>query len=537
LPLCGIAMQTHSPADMQVQKINFPETNSFTSFFLEYIGKNESLKKFYGRFPEVTNFKDQIKEKAGSFSKQHREVLVSTLQTQYNTYTINESVKNNIAALGNEKTFTVTTGHQLNIFTGPLYFIYKIVTVINACKQLKKVYPENNFVPVYWMASEDHDFDEIKYFKLNGKRYTWESKQTGAVGRFNPKELEALLKELPEGLAIFQKAYVKHKTLSDAVRYYVNELFGSEGIVVVDADSRELKTLFKQVIRADVFDHIPQKLVDNTNAELQKSGYEPQVNCREINFFYLDNNLRARIEQEGDQFKIVDTELSFSRKHLAELIETSPEKFSPNVILRPLYQEIILPNLAYAGGPAEVVYWLQLKEVFNQFKVPFPILMPRNFAMVLDAPMVRKFEKTGLELNELFFEKNYLFNHFAIKFSRNKIQLNGEKEAIQNYFQTIRQQAEAFDKTLGPMVGAETQRAIKSLEKIEHKLLRSEKRFQSDKLKQVEAVKDALFPNGSLQERTDNFLNFYLQDPQFIQKLLMHFDPFDFRFNAFLYND
>jgi uncharacterized protein YllA (UPF0747 family) len=189
------------------------------------------------------------------------------------------------------------------------------------------------------------------------------------------------------------------------------------------------------------------------------------------------------------------------------------------------------------GGPSEIVYWLQLKDVFTHYKVPFPILMPRNFAMVLDSPTLRKFKKTGLEVNDLFLEKNYLFNHFAVKFSRNKIKLNGEKEAIQQYFQIIRQQAEAFDKTLGPMVGAETQRAIKSLEKIEHKLLRSEKRFQSDKLQQVEAVKDALFPNGSLQERTDNFLNFYVQDPKFIEKLIKHFDPFDFRFTVLLYND
>lgn len=519
---------------MQVQKISFPETNSFTSFFLDYIGKHSQLKKFYGRFPEVGNFKDQIEEKSSSFPKQNRQVLADVLLEQYKNYTLSDRVKNNLGHLRSDKTFTVTTGHQLNIFTGPLYFIYKIVTVINACKQLKQAYPEYNFVPVYWMASEDHDFDEIKYFRLNGKKYTWETSQTGAVGRFNPKELDTLLKELPEGLAIFQKAYLKHNTLSDAVRFYVNELFGPEGVVVVDADSKALKTLFKTVIREDLFDHLPKKLVDETNAELGQLGYDPQVNGREINFFYLDGSLRARLEKENDLYRVVDSELSFSRKQVEEMIQSSPEKFSPNVILRPLYQEMILPNLAYVGGPSEVVYWLQLKEVFKHYKIPFPVLMPRNFAMVLDAPLVRKFEKTGLELNELFFEKNYLFNHFAIKFSRNKIKLNGEKEGIQNYFQTIRQQAEAFDKTLGPMVGAETQRAIKSLEKIEHKLLRSEKRFQSDKLQQVEALKDSLFPNGSLQERTDNFLNFYLQDPQFIQKLITHLDPFDFRFSILL---
>jgi bacillithiol biosynthesis cysteine-adding enzyme BshC len=528
---------------MELQKISLAETNSFTPSFLAYIQSNDQLKKFYNRFPSIENFQDQIKEKS-SFSQHNRDVLVQTLQEQYKQYTVTESVKKNIESLGNKNTFTVTTGHQLNIFTGPLYFIYKIVTVINACKELKKTYPKYNFVPVYWMASEDHDFDEIKYFRLNGKKYTWETKQKGAVGRFNPKELEVLIKEIPGDISVFQEAYLKHTTLSDAVRYYVNKLFGSEGLVVVDGDSKNLKTLFKNIIQDDLENNSSKKLVDATNHELEKLGHKPQVFCRDINFFYLDNShlpdgqgLRERIEKTGECYTVVDSTLSFSSSEIKSMLEQSPEKFSPNVILRPLYQETILPNLAYVGGPAEVVYWLQLKDVFKHYNTPFPILMPRNFAMVMDGPVMRKYEKTGLALSELFLEKNYLFNHFTIKFSRNKIKLNGEKEAIENYFQTIREHAESLDKTLGPLVGAEKQRAVKSLEKIEQKLLRAEKRTQSDKLKQVEAVKDSLFPNGGLQERTDNFLNFYLQDPQFIHKLIQHFDPFDFRFNVLQYHD
>ncbi|HEU5292852.1 MAG TPA: bacillithiol biosynthesis cysteine-adding enzyme BshC [Cyclobacteriaceae bacterium] len=522
---------------MKLQKISLAETRSFSPSFLAYIEPAPQLQKFYNRFPEIKNFKDQIKEKSESFPQANREVLVQVLQKQYEKYTITESVKKNIELLGNKKTFTITTGHQLNIFTGPLYFIFKIVTVINACKKLKEIYPDYNFVPVYWMASEDHDFDEIKYFKLQGKKYTWNSNQKGAVGRFNPKELESLLKEVPGDITLFREAYLKHSTLGDAVRYYVNKLFGSEGLGVVDGDSRALKTLFKHVIHDDLESNSSKKLVDATNVELEKLGYKPQVFCREVNFFYLEDGLRERIEKSGDRYTVVDSAISFSGAELKSNIENSPEKFSPNVILRPLYQEVILPNLAYVGGPAEVVYWLQLKEVFKHYKTPFPILMPRNFAMVMDAPTKRKFEKTGLELNELFMEKDQLFNHYASKFAQNKIKLNGEKEAIEIYFQTIRKQAEEIDKTLGPLVGAETQRAIKSLEKIESKLLRAEKRFQSDKLTQVGTVKDSLFPNGGLQERSDNFLNFYLQDPKFIEKLIQHFDPFDFRFNVLMYHD
>ena len=520
---------------MKLQQISLADTHAFTDFFLDYIHQKQPLTKFYSRFPEINNFKDQIKEKSESFSQQTRNVLVQTLQLQYEKYTIVEPVKRNIESLGDKKTFTITTGHQLNIFTGPLYFIYKIVTVINTCKELKKKYPDYNFVPVYWMASEDHDFDEIKYFRLSGKKYVWESTQKGAVGRFHPKELETLLKEVPGDLTLFKDAYLKHATLSAAVRFYVNKLFGEDGLIVVDGDSTALKSLFKHVIQDDLKNNTAKKLVDQTNASLETLGYKPQIFCREVNFFYLENGLRERIEKTGDRYTVVNSNLSFSGSEIKTLIEQSPEKFSPNVILRPLYEETILPNIAYVGGPAEVVYWLQLKEVFDYYKTSFPILMPRNFAMVMDAPTQRKLKKTELELKDLFQEQNTLLNYFTIKVAQHKIKLNGEKEGIENYFKTIREQAETLDKTLGPLVGAETQRAMKSLEKIEHKLLKAEKRFQADKLKQVEALKDALFPNGGLQERTDNFLNFFLEDAQFIKKLIEVLDPFDFRFNVLEY--
>lgn len=517
---------------MGIQKIPFEKINAFSSFFLDFISKKESLQKFYNRYPSQENIEPQINEKKKSFPAHNRQVLVKALTRQYEGLNIAESVANNIQALSSPNTFTITTGHQLNIFTGPLYFIYKIVTVINACKQLKKQYPDCNFVPVYWMASEDHDYDEIKYFKLYGKKYTWETKQSGAVGRFHTKDFAQLLNEIPGNIDLFRKAYTTNDTLTKAARYYVNELFGGEGLVIVDGDDRELKSLFKEVIHDDLFAHTSNKLVAQTNTSLEVLGYKPQIHSRDINFFYLDTNLRSRLERKGDHFEVVDTDIKFTEEEIKKQLEESPEKFSPNVILRPLYQEMILPNLAYVGGPAEVIYWLQLQEVFKHFNTPFPILLPRNFAMVVDEPTQRKFEKTSLELEEIFLEKNYLFNHYILQRSREKVMLNGEKEAIENYFTKIKAQAENIDKTLGPLVAAETRRSIKSLEKIEQKLLKAEKRLQSDKLRQIEAVKDALFPNGGLQERSDNFLNFYQQNSSFIQQLLDTFDPFDLRFNV-----
>jgi bacillithiol biosynthesis cysteine-adding enzyme BshC len=520
---------------MQHKKIPLADTKAFSDFFLDYLNRKEILKPFYRRFPVPENFKGQLAEKLKSFPSENRAVLVSTLQKQYEHLKLPEAVERNISALGEPNTFTITTGHQLNIFTGPLYFIFKIVTVINACKKLKEQYPDFHFVPVYWMASEDHDYDEIKYFRLYGKKYVWETHQSGAVGRFHLQGLEKLLKEIPGDTEIFKEAYTKGKTLAGAVRHYVNALFGKEGLVVMDSDDRNLKRLFKPVMEEDIFSHATVKLVNETNEKIAALGYKTQVFCRDINFFYLDNHIRNRIEKRDDRYYVVDSPLNFSEVELRRLIDEEPEKFSPNVILRPLYQEVILPNLAYVGGPAEIIYWLQLKKVFDHFAVPFPILMPRNFGAIVDHTVQRKLEKTGLDFVQFFEDKNYLFNHWMLKNSKKNLTVGAERSTIRELYSQLKERAESIDKTLGPFTGAEGTRVMNSLEKIERKLLRAEKRLHSDKLRQIEAVKDALFPSGSLQERVDNFLNFYQQDNQFISKMMRHFDPFDYRFNVLTY--
>ncbi len=520
---------------MQLEKFPLSETRAFSRFFLDYLQQDVNLQPFFHRFPTVENAGEQIKEKAASFPAAHRDILNKTLTKQYQAVEAADNVKANIEALARPDTFTVTTGHQLNIFTGPLYFVYKIVTVINACKALTARYPEYHFVPVYWMASEDHDYDEIKSFRLYGKKYTWNTDQRGAVGRFHTGDFKALLNEIPGDVALFRTAYLKHKTLSEAVRYYVNALFGDEGLVVLDADDPALKALFKPVISGDILNHSTLPAVEGTNNSLETLGYQTQVYCRPVNFFYLDDQLRARIENTDGKYEVIDSPLAFSRNEIEALIDRSPEKFSPNVILRPLYQEWILPNLAYVGGPSEVTYWLQLKAVFDAHGVPFPMLMPRNFGLVIEHHIYRKFEKTGMELSRLFEEKNFLFNEWVLKHANHNLTVGEERTTISGIYEDLAGRATSIDPTLTAFANAEGKRIMNSLEKIEKKFIRAEKRKQSDKLRQIEAVKDALFPNGGLQERTDNFLNFYQQDGAFIAKLLKHFDPFDYRFNVLIY--
>ena len=522
---------------MMLQKIPFRSTHAFTEFFQKYIEQHPSLKSYYNHFPSLENFGKQIKEKAGSFPKANRKVLVDVLQRQYQPLKPIGAVETNIQSLLEENTFTVTTGHQLSIFTGPLYFIYKIVTVIRTCQELKKKYPKSHFVPVYWMASEDHDYEEIKSFRLYGKKYTWETVQQGAVGRFQTKDIKQLFDQLPGEVGIFREAYLKSGSLSEAVRKYVHALFASEGLIVMEADDKDFKTLFQKVMSDDLFEHTPFKLVTETNKELEALDLHPQVNPREINFFYLEKDLRSRLEQHGKAFPVVDTDLKFSKEEITKKIKESPEVFSPNVILRPLYQEMILPNLAYVGGPAELVYWLELKKVFDHHQTPFPILLPRNFALIVDAPTSRKISKTRLHLEAFFEEKDDLYKRWLSQHSTHNLSLDETSRQLDQLLAEVQARCANIDATLSPMAAAQAAKMKKMIQTIELKMVRAEKRLQSDSLRQIEVVKDALFPNGSLQERTDNFLNFYQQDASFIEKLLEHFDPFDFQFNVLSYHD
>lgn len=511
---------------MHCQTLPLASTGAFPPLFLDYIAQQPHLLPFYGHFPTLNNFEKQLEEKS-QFDAHHREVLVQALERQYKHL----SHKPDFDLLKDPRTFTVTTGHQLNIFTGPLYVIYKIVTTINLARQLQDAYPDYRFVPVYWMATEDHDFEEISYFNLFGKKYTWQTQQKGAVGRMNPRELGEALKILPERLPIFEKAYLKHDNLADAVRCYMNDLFGHEGLVCIDGDDADLKRLFLPIIENELTHSTAHELVTTTTAQIQKLGYDTQISPREINFFYLADGIRERIVKEGNTYQVLNTDLRFSQSEIVALAHQHPEQFSPNVVLRPLYQEIILPNLAYIGGPSEVPYWMQLKGIFGHFGVPFPLLLPRNFALYINAASRKRAEKLGVTVENLFWDDVKLRKSFVEKTSTVSLHLVDEKRAIEEIFNAILQKAISIDKTLEGAVNAEKTKVISTLENVEKRLQKAEERNHETEVNQLLGLKAKLFPNGGLQERSENFLNFYLNDSTFIQKLLEHFSPLDFQFN------
>jgi len=508
---------------MDCQYLPLAATGQFSSLFLDYLDQKPALTPFYSQFPTLDAFPKQIQQRP--FSDENRQTLVRTLERQY------AGLPNqpDLSVLAQPNTYTVTTGHQLNIFTGPLYVIYKLISTINLAKKLNETFPEYRFVPVYWMASEDHDFAEINHFSLFGKTYSWAFAQSGAVGRLNPAELADLLEQLPEKIELFEKAYLNYPTLADAVRCYMHELFGADGLICLDADDAELKRLFMPVMQDELRYHATGALVQQTNQALEKQGYRPPVTPRELNLFYLDTNLRERIVREDDQYRVLNTDLRFSTEEIETLLAQHPERFSPNVVLRPVYQEVILPNLAYLGGPSEVPYWLQLKAVFDRYQLPFPLFIPRNFALYVNSASHKRMEKLGVSAPELFQDELKLRRSYIERITENSLKLDEEKKCLEDCFNDILAKAVRVDKTLEGAVNAEKAKLLNAVENLEKRIKKAEERNHDTVVNQLIGLKNKLFPGGGPQDRAENFLNYYLNDPQFLDKLKTAFDPLDFR--------
>ena len=499
------------------QHIPYNQANAFTRIVLDYLSGAGDLRPFYSHPVSIDGFKQAIKQR--SEYPTNREVLVQALLRQYNGIETTEVVKKNIQSLLSANSFTVCTAHQPNLFTGPLYFIYKILHTIRLAEFLKKELAGYNFVPVYYMGSEDADFAELNHTYVNGKKIEWNKLQTGAVGRMVvDKTLVQLVNELEGQLAVephgneiigmLRRCYTSGRTIQEATFELVNELYGSFGLVVLIPDDASFKKLMTPVFTDDLFRHTPAKIVKATSEKLEKH-YDAQAYPRDINLFYLLDDVRERIEKKNDQYSILNTQFAFGEEELKNELKLHPERFSPNVILRGLYQETILPNLAFVGGGGELAYWLQLKELFENYKVPYPVLVLRNSFLVIEEKWQGIINKLGLKLNELFQPETEIMKLIVQKYSSHKVLLNGNFERANELFEEIKQQAAAIDPTLSMHVTAIKARSLKTLEELEKKMLRAEKRKFSDQQNQLRKIKAALFPNDGLQERVENISGFY----------------------------
>ncbi len=517
--------------DCTAHRLSYRQTGAFSNIVLDYLDDAAALRSLYHHRPDWDGMKQAIAARSNFIT--NRTVLAEHLKQQYASVYVHEAVQKNIDLLLQENTFTITTAHQPNLFTGPLYFLYKILHAIKLAATSKEQFPDSNFVPVFYMGSEDADVDELAHFWLNGDKRIWKTDQSGAFGRFIvDKELikliDAIAGELgvqPHGDEVINKLRTYYKvgiSIQQATFGLVNDLFGEYGLIVLIADAAAMKQQMITVFEDELLNHNSSKLVEQAAKQLEQQ-YKVQAGGREINLFYLDEDVRERIEKKSDGYVVTNTTITFTKDELLKELSEYPERFSPNVILRGLFQETILPNIAFIGGGGEIAYWLELKAVFDFYKVPFPVLVLRNSFLLMEEKWQAKINKLQISTADLFKPAEIILNEQVLRSSSHTLKLNGTLTEAEALYEHLKQLSTAVDPTLAMHVEALKTKAIYRLQELEKKLFRAEKRKYEEQRRQIEQLKTALFPNKGLQERVDNFSAYYAKwGREFIHQLYHH---------------
>ena len=529
---------------MVISEIKYNDTNQFGKLFVDYTQQKKNLKNLISEYPKIENFEKQIKVKFENFDHSIRPTIKTIIENQYKGIALNNIQKRNLKSILNKNTYTVTTGHQLNIFTGPLYFIYKILSTINLTEILKKKYPKYDFVPIYWMATEDNDFDEINNFYCSGRIFKWNSNQSGCVGDFNTDSINNTIEQLDleilnyksysDIISIVKNSYLKSNNLAEATRKFVNELFKQYGLLIIDSNNKELKSKFSKIIRSELLENLTYNNSKKYTSLIKELGYKVQVNNpREINLFYIENGIRERIIKKKNNFFTNDKVKSWTEKEILNELKLFPERFSPNVLLRPLYQEFILPNLCYVGGPSEICYWLQLKSVFEASNISYPILLNRNSALLISEKQSAFLKKNKLDFKDLLMKDNELEKKLVKTFSKIKFDFLPLQKALNSQFSILRKIAEKTDKSFIGSLNAQEKKQIKGLENLKKRLLKAEKKRHYEKIIKIIEFKKSFFPSGIFQERVVNFIDFCKEDRlSLFKKLKENLNPLNNKFSV-----
>jgi bacillithiol synthase len=516
-----------------IKKLDFSKVTSFTDRDIKYQVDPVFFNSFISQLPTEEGLISAI-DRRSNFPID-RPALVAELKSQYNLISPSPLQAANLDSLLEETTFSVITAHQPSLFTGPLYFIYKIFSTINLAERLSNR-SGRKIVPVFILGSEDHDFEEVNFANVFNKKIIWETDQSGPVGRFQIDNLPSVIEELNAILGESDNAIFIKKALSisleNAKNYnqfvfkLLNQLFGKYGLIIVNMDNPSFKKIFSKVLTEEILHQKSVGYINETQAQLASLGYSSQAHARDINVFYMQDGLRERIIKEDGNYKVNNTSIQFSESEMIEELNTNPENFSPNVALRPLYQESIWPNIAYIGGGGELAYWLERKTQFEAFNVFFPVLVRRNSALILKRNQQETIGKLGLDLDSFFSHEDNIINTYLQNITAEEWTVESELAQISKIFDSLKAKAMEADKSMGSFVEAEQTKTIKQIEQIESRIKRAYKKNEETAVNQIKNIKYKLFPNNGLQERVDNFLNFYINHGDtFFDELKEILDP------------
>jgi len=531
---------------MQIINIPVDKIDQLSSRDKAYLLDSQKFQNYTSYNSTYEAFEAAIKDRA-EYPIDH-EVLGAVLKDQYASLSSSTKTQTHLNNLAQPNSYCVVTAHQPSLLSGPLYYVYKILATIHLATRLSQDHPDITVAPVFVLGEEDHDFDEINHLHLYGKKVNWDEDYGGSVSQYPVDKLGLVIDQVIEILGANSRVkslleQLKNDigddwTYSDFSFKLTHILFDQLGLVILRMGDRRLKAAFIPKIIEELINQPSQALVQTTQQSIKEElGYEAQAFPREINFFYTSKGSRKRIVQENDRFQVLDSALQWTKEALLEEVKKNPQNFSPNVIMRPIYQESILPNLAYVGGGGELAYWMERKQQFEHFNTFYPILIRRVSAMIVSENEIKQTKKLGLQLEDLFKANPELIKYYLAQSEHPTIDLADYKRRLDGIYEEIKLQAVKLDKSLGNTVGSEVTKAKKSLDYIDSKMRKSTKQKEEVALKRIEKLKSNLFPSG-LQERHNNIFQYLSQyGLEYLEKLLPHFDPFSKEFRIFVMSE
>ncbi len=522
---------------MKVIKTDYSTIGKLSPTDLAYIEKNSAFDPYIAFRAEITSFPEAIEVRKQS--PVDRSLLLSVLKEQYDRMGIPLPVSEGV--LLDENTFTITTAHQPTLLTGPIYHIYKIASAINLARQLNDKFTDQKFISVFVVGGEDHDWEEVNHLHLFGRKYEWEREASGSCGRLSIEGLADLTESVSDLFSntvhrddikqIFTDCLSKAVTYGHFHQLLIQQLFSGYDLLVLSMDDSSLKKAFIPIMERELKEQFSYKLVTETQRSLAKLGFKPQAFCRDINLFYMEDGIRERLELVDGTYQRVDSGINYSEEEIISILHQHPERFSPNVILRPLYQETILPNVAFIGGGGEIAYWLERKTQFEAVRVPIPMLIRRNSFMIIDEATAEGMQKTGLVWEDMVDDYDSIVKSFIAKHSEADIEVKVEVNMIRAAYKSLEEKADLIDPTLSKAIQAEETKQLKQFEQLGSRLMRAEKQQQETSLKRIRKLKDKLFPQDGLQERYENFLPYFSQKgPKWIETIIENSDPLDAKF-------
>lgn len=526
-------LSNNSPAN---QHFAIDQVPLFSSLDREIVARSSHLQPFLTPVADLANLAAQATKKLASYT--NRSTLLAILSKQYEGITLPPQLEQNLDALKEENTFCITTAHQPLLFGGKFYFLSKALSTIKMAQAASTALKDTKIVPVFVLGTEDHDIEEVRYTQIFGETMTWNSEMAGPVGRMPLgnipdliQDMEQILGSLPHGpwiLELVRKSYLPQYTFGQATRMFLHQLLGEHGLIVIDLDTIEAKSMFAKIIKEEIKVESSNTIVNNTISKLEIAGVKTQAKPRSINLFYLDTGIRSRIERlPNGRFHAVQTNLEWSEDELTELIQTTPEAFSPNVILRPILQEMTLPNLVFIGGGGELAYWIELGDLFAHFGIPRPLLQRRHSTWLVDDVNQHRLQRLEMTFDQIFQPLDDTIRKYVLAHSNQASDLNAEKKALLDVLGNVREKLALIDSTLVRSYESAEVHILKQLEVLESKMVRGLKNKQEEEVQLIRNLYSKLLPEGQLQERYESFLPWLARYGKgLINTLLDEYDPF-----------